>query len=74
MPEKQHEWQLVFGLLSMMEHARMEADSIRHNVAISACRDGSEWQLTLGLISRIAQVKMQDDSISYSAAASAREK
>ena len=59
------DWQLALGLLSTMTRAKVEANTMRYNAALSACEKGHEWQLAVGLLSRMAQANVEASIITW---------
>ena len=66
---KRHE--LALGLLIMLAHAGVEADTISYSSTIRASKKGQEWQLALGLLIILAHARVEADTISFNAAISA---
>eukprot|EP00933_Yihiella_yeosuensis_P066327 TRINITY_DN7055_c0_g1_i6.p1 TRINITY_DN7055_c0_g1~~TRINITY_DN7055_c0_g1_i6.p1 ORF type:complete len:105 (-),score=15.20 TRINITY_DN7055_c0_g1_i6:178-492(-) len=65
---------LSLNLLSLMTEARVVANEITYNAAISACEKGGQWELALNMLSLMPQANVVANEITYSAAISAYEK
>ena len=57
-------WQLTLGLIGSVAQAKVEAGTISHSPAISACEKRQMLDVTLGWISNMAQAKVEADTSS----------
>ena len=57
-----------------MQKARIQADVIIFNAALSACEKDAQWQRALSLFDGIQKIRIQPDVITFSVTISACEK